>query len=483
MTALEAVAQATTMKPKKYDFSLKGLIACILAIGLCLLFQFVVPVPTGLERPAISVVGLLLACVVLWVAEAVPFIVTVIFILVMLPVIGVTPITDVYKNFGVSTVFFCLVSFGLSAAITMTPVPKRVAYNIFKFSKTNPKKLVMSFAFCTTIISMFVSDLAACAVFASLAIAVLKANGDPKPGTSNLGKALLCAVAGGAAIGGIGTPIGNSLNILSISMVEQFMNVRVTFVAWCVMAIPIAISVTLFIGWWACKVFPPETVSQEAIDTVREEVAGAGKFSFHEWKLFVWFTVMLAFWIASTWIPQINMIVVGLIGICIAFIPGVNLLERKHYYSSIGWDVVFMIGGVSALATGLVGTGVAQWFVELVFSGATAWPMIIVLILIALIFVVLHILIPVGPPVVSIAMPVCTAIALLVGVSGAPIALIGGILGGVTMVIPVDAIMLISYEKGYYKMTEFMKFGIPSMIVLTALTVAVLPILAPLLGY
>ena len=49
------------------------------------------------------------------------------------------------------------------------------------------------------------SNIPTCALFASLGIAIMKANGDPKPGTSNLGKCLMIAIPAGSVIGGFMT--------------------------------------------------------------------------------------------------------------------------------------------------------------------------------------------------------------------------------------------------------------------------------------
>ena len=54
-------------------FNTKGLIGVIVAAVIMAFFQFLCPVPTGLERAAMSAAGVLLACIVLWCTEAIPF--------------------------------------------------------------------------------------------------------------------------------------------------------------------------------------------------------------------------------------------------------------------------------------------------------------------------------------------------------------------------------------------------------------------------
>lgn len=461
----------------------RKLICVIVAAAIYLAFQFLVPVPEGLERPAIASVGILIACIVLWVSEALPLIITVVVILIMLPVSGIIPLSQVYSLCGTSVMFFCLVSFGLSAAISATPIPYRAADLLFKVCKNNPRKLVCGFTLCSSVISMVLSNLAACAIFAGLAITILKANGNPKPGSTNLGKALMIGISIGAAMGGFATPVGNSLNILAMEMINEYMGVRVTFLDWMIVGLPLSLIMTLFIGWFVCKMFPPEEVSQGAIDLVRKETEQCGKVKPSEIKFAIWFAVMFVFWLASTWFASINLIVVGLIGLVVAFIPKIDIIDIKAFHKEVSWDVVFMIGGVQALATGLINTGMADWFVNTVLGGVTAWPMVAILLVMAAVVALLHIAIPVGPPVASISLPVLMALALATGVDAGTVAMIVAMHAGVTMILPIDSIALITYTKGYYTMSEFAKFGVIPTLVLIAVSAIAVPPLFALLGY
>lgn len=460
----------------------KKIIAIIAAAIIYLFFMFVCPVPTGLERPAMAAVGILFACVVLWVAEAIPFIVSVLLIIVLLPYSGVIPIGDVYNATMTSVIYFCLFSFALSAAVTMTPIPYRFANVALKWCKSSTTKLIVGFTLATSVLSMFVSDLAASAVFVGLAITVVKANGG-EIGKSELAKALSIACGAGAAIGGIATPMGNSLNILAMTMVEQFMGVRVTFLDWCIMGIPMALVASFITALYLAKVFKCEPISQAAIDKVRQQTESFGGFSTQEKKLIVWFLIVFVLMLSTTWITSLNMMMIAFAAVVVAFLPGIDLLERDYYYSQIGWDVVMMIAGVQALSTGIVNTGVATWFVNTLLAGAGAWPLLLVVFVMCLVTVFLHICIPVGPPTVSVALPILMALAAITDVNGAIIAMIGGTLGGVTTVIPVDAIMMICYSKGWITMAEWVKKGWFSTLLLAVLCTLWLPLISGILGF
>lgn len=463
-------------------FNMKGLVGVVVAVLVMLFFQFACPVPSGLERVAMSAAGILISCIILWVTEAIPFIVTVVLIYFLIPMTGVIPMADVYTSASMQVPIYCLFVFAVSGAVMSTPIPMRVANAALKFAGHNSRKLVIAFGLVTGILSMFISDLAAAAIFIGIGLAIVEANGGIK-GQSGLAKALTLTVGACAAIGGIGTPLGNSLNMLCISMVDQFMGVRVTFFNWCVICAPLAIVGSLVASFAITKLFKVEDITDEAVKSVAEKTANFGKMSAQEWKLIVWFVICFGLNMASSWIPSINSMMVCFIFTFIAFIPGVDLLTKEQYHKSIAWEIIMMIIGVGLISTGLVSTGLATWFVNTVLGGATAWPFVVVLAVMILITMVLHIAIPVGPPTVSVAVPLLCALAAITGVNPAIIACIGGIYGGVTTVLPIDSIQMICYEKGWISMGEWVSKAWVSLVLLGILGLIWLPIITGALGY
>ena len=463
-------------------FNTKGLIGVIVAVVIMAFFHFVCPVPAGLERTAMSAAGILFACIILWVTEAIPFIVTVVLIYFLAPMTGVIPMAEIYTNASLQVPIYCLFVFAVSGAVMATPIPMRVANAALKFAGKNPKKLVIGFGFATGALSMFISDLAAAAIFIGIGLAIVEANGGVKM-QSGLAKALTLAVGACAAIGGIGTPLGNSLNMLCMSMVNQFMGVYVTFFNWCVICAPLALVGSFVASWAITFLFKIEDITDEAIASVAEKTASFGSITAHEWKLIVWFVVCFGLNMASSWVPTINSMMVCFIFTFIAFIPGVDLLTKEQYHKSIAWEIIMMIIGVGIISNGLVSTGLATWFVNTVLAGAASWPFLVVVAVMILITMVLHVAIPVGPPTVSVAVPLLCALAAITGVNPAIIATIGGIYGGVTTVLPIDSIQMICYEKGWISMGEWVQKAWLSLIILGVMGLIWLPIITGALGY
>ena len=127
-----------------------------------LLFQFVCPVPEGLSRTAMSAVGILACCIILWVSEAFPFIVTVVLIYLLLPITDVLPfattaladgtvVQSVFNQSSLMVPIYCLFIFAVTAAVMTTPIPYRVANFVLKWSKGNSAKIVIGLMMATGI--------------------------------------------------------------------------------------------------------------------------------------------------------------------------------------------------------------------------------------------------------------------------------------------------------------------------------------------
>ena len=99
-----------------------------------------------------------------------------------------------------------------------------------------------------------------------------------------------------------------------------------------------------------------------------------------------------------------------------------------------------------------------------------------------LVALVLHMFIPIGPPVISVVVPIMVAVVAAVNASAggvainpAIIACIGGGLGVVSTFFPLDSIVLIGYDKGWISMGEWLARGWAPTLILFVLSVLWLP--------
>ena len=468
------------MENLKTRKDLKSIISFFAAVFLVFLSR-ILPLPEGLTREGLTSIVLLVAAIVLWVTEAMDLAAITIMIVATIPFFKIMPASSMFSSFAGSVFFFVLATFALTAALASSTLPTRIAGLILRWSGQNSKKLVIGFTLGTAILSAIMSNVPTCALFASLAIAILKTDGDPKPGTSRLGKALMIGVPAGSVIGGFITPAGGPTNVLAIEILEKT-GYNVTFLDWMIIGLPLALISCIIVSVWLGIVFRPEPISEEALEKAKQMVKDAGPISAREKKMLVIIFLMFVFWISSTWVPAFNTTLIALLGMCAFFLPGVRVLTWDQFTKNSSWDALFMIGGVGALAQAILDSGAATWLVNTLLSGAASWSPVVVYIVISAVICVLHILIPSGPAVAGLAVMPMILFAESAGVNPIAAAVLTAFWGGVTFMLPMDAVPMLTYGYWYYKIPDMLKFGwLPSIVIIVI--ALFIPFALGILGY
>ena len=461
--------------------STRNLILTLISVAIVVIFA-VIPTPNGLDRHGMLVLGLMIGALIMWVSEAVNMAVTTLLVCVLIPFMGIMPATDMYSSFAGKVFFFMIGTFSITAALATTSIPTRIAGFILNWAGKNPRKLVLGFTIGTALLSSIMSNVPTCALFATLGISILKVNGDPKPGTSNLGKCLMMAIPAGSVIGGFMTPAGGPTNLIAIGALEA-VGIRVTFLDWLIQGYPIGLVCCVIFALCVCLVFKPEEITDAAILGAKEMIFGSGKMQPREWKALIIVAAMFVLWVASTWVPLFDTTLVALLGMCLLFMPGIEVITWKQYVENSSWDALFLIGGVGAIAAAASATGAASWLINTVLADAVNWSPVVVLIAISAVACVMHVLCPSGPAVAGLLCAPMIILAQNTGVSITGTAAIAAFWGAVTFMLPTDAVPMFTYAYGYYSVKDMVKNGwLPSIIIIVFVAVSI-PFAMGLLGY
>ena len=452
-------------------------IAVVILIG-----TLIIPAPEGLNVAGKNALGLLLAGIVLWITEAVPLGISAMLLMILLPLYGVTEkLAIVFKDFMSPVIFFVIATFAITTVIMKTPLATRITGKILDWAGDDSKKLVLGFCIAAALLSTVTSNVPTCALFMALGLTVLECTGG-KPGKSNLGKCLMIGIPFATMIGGGGTPAGTSINIMAIGLLEQAANVQISFLDWMIMAMPMVI-IMVPIAWFTIvTVFKPEPIKQSDLVSLKKTIDDLGPMSSQEKKVITIIAVMLVLWVASTWFPVLDTTMVAIAGLVVMFLPGVNVITWDDFVAGVSWNIILLIGGVSALASGILSTGAASWLVTATMSGAAGWGATITTLGASALMTLMHVLVPVGPAIVGMATPPIAGLAVISGASAAALTVMVAFMAAITFILPIDCVPLLTYGKGYYTMPDFVKAGIVPTIALILYCTFLLPHLAVLVG-
>lgn len=429
-----------------------------LIVSVLILFgMYFVPVPDGLTPEGRNTVGFTIAFLILLMTEVLPSAVICLLSLALMPLLQITTkFSASITGFSNHILFFILASFGISAAFTAVPLARRILILLIKRFGRNVKTMLLSIMICTALISALISNIPTCAIFMSIGLSFLELfeNEQEKKRT---GRAFMIAIPVASMIGGIMTPAGSSLNLLTISLLEQLGGTTVTFVQWMFVGIPLAV-ILIPLAWFIIvKVNRPAEIDKAKVQKFIQNLEVPKQMDRKEKSVIVITIVMLVLWIMSSWIPYLEVYTVAMIGCCFLFFPGVEVLSWKKYVHSVSWDVIYITGTVLSIGNVIVANGVSEWLVTTFYPSGLSLPLFGVVALAATFVFLMLILIPIAPALITVLSGPLLAVAATNGYPPQIMFITLGICASQCYLFPIDSVPLLTYGTGYYKMSDMPK--------------------------
>lgn len=457
----------------------------ITLIGLAAIAAaYLAPAPAGLTSSALTALVVFLVAIVFWVTEVMPIAITGWAMVGLLPLLGVLTPDEAWAASINNAIIFYLCCFAFACFIGRSSIATRLTGMILRWAGTSSSRVLLGFMAVTALISSLMDNLPLCAVMLPIAYGVLDANDTPLGCKSPFAKCLAIGIPWAAAIGGMMTPAGCIINVLTLSLLEQSFGLQISFVQWMALGIPATI-ILVPVGWLALtRIFKPEALSQQAVDAgirqadelpamPRTEVAGV-----------IVMLGTLAVWVAGSWIPVLNTTVVSLVALGLMFFPGVDAIQFDDFLADSPWGMMLLMMAVNVLVAGLVVTGAIEWVVAVIMAPMTAWPLVVTMVALSVIACLLHNVIPAGPACAGlIAVPFATIVVSMGGNLAAVCAMVAW-WSAIAFMLPLDGVPLLSYasSRKYFSFGDMLKVGWAPSVALVIVTVTLTPATCLLLG-
>jgi len=300
---------------------------------------------------ALRAIALMVCAVLAWVSQCVPIAISslcLVFIQHLTGVFGPGGQGAAAKEFVNPTLFFLIASFALAIALAESGLEKRISLKLTSLSKGHPRRLVYLIYFACATVSTVISDLPAVAAFIPVSLAVIEKNG-LKAG-SNLAKSLMIGIGLAALIGGVATPAGSSMNLLTIDNLSKVTEgaINISFLQWTIIGLPVVVVSYFAIPFLLNIIFPPEMEKLAGIDEIDSDYKALGRLSEKEIKFILIIALLLITWLTE-FIHKLPTQFTAIIGCTIMFLPGVDLLTWDKVKNKIGWDMFMLVGAANSL--------------------------------------------------------------------------------------------------------------------------------------
>jgi len=343
-------------------------------ITIALLAAFVAAfVPLGSFQAQI-VLSIAVFVVILWISEVLPLHVTSLLVAILLVTLAGLPVREVFSNYFDPVVMLLLGGFVLACAMMKHGLDKYMAYKIMRRFSSRPRFILLGLILSTAFISMWISNTAAAAIMMPVAVAILVKN-RMRPLKSRFGKAAVLGVAYGATIGGMGTVVGSTPNIIAAKYLSA--SGHFGFFEWFVRGFPFMLAM-IVVGWIVLLVvFRPEKKFMR-VDRMEHRLDRNRK------TVLAIFFITVALWLTES-IHGISNEIVAIVPIVLLYMTG---MMKTEDFNNIDWNILILIGGGLALGYAIHAAGLDILFVS-VLQGATLSSPLEVFLLLAILGVFL----------------------------------------------------------------------------------------------
>lgn len=419
-----------------------------------------------MEPSTITLIFLAFA-IIMFVTEKIPLGVTSMIVCIGLVVTGVLDIPTAFAGFIDTNVILFVAMFIVGGAFFETGMANKIGGLVTRFARTE-RMLVVAIMTIVGLMSGFLSNTGTAAVLIPVVIGIAAKSGYSR-------SRLLMPLVFAAAMGGNLSLLGAPGNLIAQSALQE-MGLTFGFFEYGIMGLPILICGILFYATIGFRLLLDHSVSDEdgAFDTSKD-------FSdVPRWKQILSLVILLLTLLAMIFEDQIgiSLCISGCIGALALILTGV--ISEKEALKSIDLKTIFLFGGTLSLAAALQNTGAGEQIADQVITllGENPSPLFFTFVVFIICCVLTNFMS--NTATTALMVPICLSIAQGMGADPRAVLMacvIGGSCAYATPIgMPANTMVL---GVGGYSFMDYVKAGLPLIVIATIVSMIVLPIAFP----
>lgn len=410
---------------------------------------------------------LLVFAIIMFVTEKLPLAVTSMIVCISLVLTNVLTLNDAFAGFVNSNVILFVAMFIVGGALFETGMANKIGGVITKFAKTE-RQLIVTIMVVVGLMSGVLSNTGTAAVLIPVVIGIAAKSGYSK-------SRLLLPLVFAAAMGGNLSLIGAPGNLIGQSALEE-MGISLGFFEYAKIGLPILVCGIIFYATIGMKFLPNnETAQGNDALKIKTDFSDVPK-----WKQNMSLIILVLTILAMIFEEQIGikLAISGSIGALALVITGV--ITEQQAYDSIDLKTIFLFGGTLSLAKALEVTGAGAYIADTVINiiGQDASPFVLLVAVFLLACVMTNFMS--NTATTALLVPISLSIATTMGADPKALVIatvIGGSCAYATPIgMPANTMVL---GPGGYKFNDYVKAGLPLILVATVVSLILLPILFP----
>jgi len=341
---------------KKITFGLLvGLVAFVLSLNFFNMLQS-------------SLLGVIAFLVTLWTNEGLPLGVVSLLPIILFPAFGFLGTKATSINYSHPIIYLFLGGFLLAIAVEKSELHIFIADKMLKLFPNTPKGVIFSLAITSGLLSSILSNTTTTLLLISIALFITQ--------NAKLKMRFALAIAYGASVGGIMTPIGTPPNLILLGIMNDHGMETIPFFQWMWMVAPLAFFMFIVVSWLLGLGIENTPIHREIKDIKLNLIQK--KILFLMGGLI--FLLLLNAPIKPFW-SGLGLSEAGiLLGVgLLLFIPPFNVLDWRDDAHKVPYRIMFLFGAGFSIAKAFSATGLADAIASYLLSMTHMPPVLLLL--------------------------------------------------------------------------------------------------------
>lgn len=289
------------------------------------------------------------------------------------------PMNNVLINYFGEIIVLFIGSDLIGLSWSMTGLDKRLALKCLCLVGPSTSRQITVWLLISTILSMFLANIVVVLILTQMALAMLRNSLSGEVMDYDISRIILLAIAWGAGIGGMGTPLGGTMNLIPIEYLETLTGKEFMYGDWVIRLLPFMIVITAVELGYMLLIKPKGFKLEGTKEYFQEQYSRLPALSRDEKiaALALLAAIVLSFVreFFADLLPGLKPAYIFLvIGVILFFIPkcdkqeGGALLDWNSAEPKLSWGLYIMFGGGLAAGTMVSETGAALTIGEMLAS-------------------------------------------------------------------------------------------------------------------
>ena len=421
--------------------------------------------------PAITTLIILGVVAIFFVTEIIPLAVTAMAGAIACGITGVIPVKTVFSGLSNSTVVLFAGMFVISAAMFHTGLAQLIGTRVVRMVGTGENSLMLGTMVIGALMSSVSSNTGTCAALLPVIVGICSAAKIPA-------KRQLMPLAFGCGIGGIITLVGTPPNIIASGALQEAGMKGFGFFEFAWIGIPLTIGTIVYMMLIGKRLLPKGELTA-AIEIDEEAAAEAQAATTDTTKqVMVGLTLLAVVLVMALDIKALPLQVAAVIGAL--FLVVTKCVSEKDAYAGIDWTTIFLFAGMMPIASAMDKSGAGKLIADMVVGvlGGSPSPLVVTAILFALSCGLTQFMSNTASS--ALLCPIGISIAQSIGAHPQAVLMAIAVAASCAFATPVgtppNTLVL---GPGGYRFMDYVKCGIPLILVCFVISLIVIPIVWP----